>query len=113
LWNIRDYAEVRTVGERVLSGHSDAVLSAAFSPNGRNIVTASRDRTAKTFDARSGALKRSYSEGHSFLASSAQFFPDGTRLLTTAGDGSTRVWSIASGAESFVLDDTGASAVAA
>jgi WD40 repeat protein len=35
----------------VLGGHQDRVRSAAFSPDGTRIVTASNDRTARIWDA--------------------------------------------------------------
>ena len=37
---------------RSLSGHEDAVVSASFSPDGRFVVTASDDSTAKVWDLR-------------------------------------------------------------
>ena len=40
--------------ERVVLGHQDPVCSAAFSPDGLRIVTASADRTARIWDAESG-----------------------------------------------------------
>ncbi len=39
----------------VLSGHGDHVISAAYSPDGTRIVTASYDKTARIWDARTGA----------------------------------------------------------
>ena len=38
-----------------LKGHTDAVASASFSPDGSRVVTASGDRTAKVWDAKTGA----------------------------------------------------------
>jgi WD40 repeat protein/uncharacterized caspase-like protein len=49
LWDIVKRAELRT-----LSGHSDSVLSVAFSPNGKLLLSGSRDRTAKVWDAANG-----------------------------------------------------------
>ena len=46
LWNVAAYEEMRVLGGKVLKGHRDAVLGAAFSPNGQTVVTASRDRSA-------------------------------------------------------------------
>src|SRR5438876_10799966 len=62
-----------------LKGHSERITSAAFSPNGRLIVTtaAASDDTARTWDARSGrsiAVLRA----HGATVNSAAFSPDGT-----------------------------------
>ena len=38
----------------VLSGHGGIVASAAYSPDGTRIVTASNDKTARIWDARTG-----------------------------------------------------------
>ena len=39
----------------MLSGHGDDVFSAAYSPDGTRIVTASEDKTARIWDAHTGA----------------------------------------------------------
>jgi hypothetical protein len=46
---------LRTLRELiVLGGHEDSVWSAAFSPDGKRIVTASRDKTARLWDGETG-----------------------------------------------------------
>jgi WD40 repeat protein/serine/threonine protein kinase len=108
LWNLAGYQEVRVLHATVLAGQDeDAVLSARFSPDGRQIVTASRDRTASLWDVASGNRLRQFEEGHEFLATSAVFFPDGRRLATGAGDNSVRIWDVALGTQLQVLAPTG------
>ena len=107
LWNIEGYHEVRVLQGRVLEGHEDAILSAEFSNDTQQIVTASRDRTIKTWDFASGVEQHSFKEGHAFLASSAAFFPDGRKLVTSAVDGTARIWDLATGTETTVLKNTG------
>ena len=40
--------------ECTLRGHSDSVWSVSYSPDGKHIVSGSRDRTVKIWDAQSG-----------------------------------------------------------
>jgi len=40
--------------ECTLTGHSDSVWSVSYSPDGKHIVSGSRDSTVKTWDAQSG-----------------------------------------------------------
>ena len=44
----------RDLRERLVLAHDDAVWSAAFSPDGKRIVTASSDKTARIWDAATG-----------------------------------------------------------
>ena len=55
--------------------------SASFSADGTRIVTASEDKTAKVWDARSGAEMLTL-KGHTDRVNSASFSPDGTRIVT-------------------------------
>jgi eukaryotic-like serine/threonine-protein kinase len=86
----------------VLSGHLDQVISAAYSPDGTRIVTASYDRTARIWDARTGAQLAVLS-GHEGLVLAAAYSPDGTRILTASADKTVRIWDAHTGAQVAVL----------
>src|SRR2546423_9953656 len=56
-------------------GHTDQVNSAEFSADGRYVVTASNDNTAKIWETISGKLIYDL-KGHTAYISSAEFSPD-------------------------------------
>ena len=66
-----------------LRRHDDKVASAAFSPDGRKIVTASWDTTARIWDAVSGK-ELHVLKGHTNALLTARFSPDGRRVLTVS-----------------------------
>src|SRR5947208_4715 len=76
--------------------------SALYSPDGTRIVTASSDRTARLWDATSGA-EIAVLRGHEGYVWSAAFSPDRTRIVTASEDKTARLWDAASGAEVAVL----------
>ena len=81
--------------ERAFLRHED-VISAAFSPDGKRIVTASLDGTARVWDAESGKPIGEPLKGHEgAVVFSASFSPDGTRIVTASGDKTARVSDIA------------------
>jgi hypothetical protein len=71
--------------EHTLAGHQDAVYSAVYSPDGRTILTCSKDKTARVWDAASGKqLAVLAGQKHPVVA--ARFTPDGRRIATLALD---------------------------
>jgi WD40 repeat protein len=68
-------------------------LDAAFSLDGKRIVTASRDRTARIWDAATGE-PIAVLGGHDGPVRSAAFSPDGRLILTTSDDKTARLWDI-------------------
>jgi hypothetical protein len=76
----------------VLRGHSSPVLSAAYSPDGKFIVTASRDRTAWVWNSSTAQLVAEL-KGHSAWVLSAAYNPDGKFIVTASRDGTARVWN--------------------
>jgi len=81
-----------------LSGHTDIVGSVAFSPDGAQVVTGSRDTTAGLWDAATGDEIRWF-EGHTSSVTSVAFSPDGTQVLTGSVDNTARLWDAATGDE--------------
>jgi WD40 repeat protein len=67
------------------------VSSAAFSPDGQRVLTASGDTTARVWDAASGRSLATLA-GHTGWVSSAVFSPDGQRVVTASYDGTARTW---------------------
>jgi len=82
---------------RTFSGHSGAVASVAFSPDGAKVLTGSYDNTARLWDAATGVIIRSFS--HSGRIKSVAFSPDGTKVLTGADwpDNTANLWDAATG----------------
>ncbi len=83
-------------------GHRGEVTAASFDPDGRRVVTASGDGTARVWDAATGAEVAAL-KGHKFVVLSASFGPDGRRVVTASGDGTARVWDAVTGAEVAAL----------
>jgi WD40 repeat protein/serine/threonine protein kinase len=75
--------------------HQDVVNDAVFSPDGARILTASRDNTARLWDASSGKLMASFA--HQDGVTHAAFSPDGARILTASVDHSAKLWEASSG----------------
>src|SRR5207302_909314 len=75
--------------------HQDTVENVALSPDGARILTASRDKTAKLWDAASGKLLASFA--HEDEVNDAAFSPDGARILTASKDKTAKLWDAASG----------------
>ena len=91
----------------VLSGHGSFVNFAAYSLDGTHIVTASGDKTARTWDARTGAQLVVLSGQSGSVIISAAYSPDGTHIVTSSTDKSARIWDAHTGAQLTVLSGHG------
>lgn len=89
---------------RVIEGHTDAVLSVMFSPDGRYIVTGSLDGTVRTWDVGTGAALN-IMKGHSDRVTGVSFSPDcnNRQIASASHDCTLRIWDFASGAPLHVI----------
>ena len=92
----------------ILKGHTESVMSVAFSPNGQILASASVDKTIKFWDVATGKEQAALqgTQAVSFVA----FSPDGRMLASAGGDisnapGELKVWDIAIGKENSAEHD--------
>jgi WD40 repeat protein/tRNA A-37 threonylcarbamoyl transferase component Bud32 len=82
--------------ERTLLGHDDEVIASDFSRDGKRIVTASLDKTARVWDAATGE-EVAVLRGHEGPVASARFSRDGRTVATISSDNTARLWDAATG----------------
>jgi WD40 repeat protein len=93
-------------GEQVheLKGHTKTVNSAAFSSDGKSIVSASLDETVRVWNASTGEQVHEL-EGHTHWVYSAAFSSDGKSIVSASRDKTVRVWNASTGEQVRVYKD--------
>jgi len=76
----------------VLRGHSDTVTSLNWSPDGFQLVSGSRDGTARTWLANDQTSSVTY-KGHSAAILAVAWSPDGTLLASGGEDKTVQLWN--------------------
>ena len=75
----------------ILRGHSDKVSSSRLSPDCKQILSASYDRSIRIWDAYTGICIDTL-KGHSDKVYFANYNSDGNRIISTSADKTVRLW---------------------
>jgi len=78
---------------QIFRGHTDGVSGVALSPDGKYVLSAANDRTARLWDIETGQEVQRFS-GHATAVFSVAFSSDGRRVLTGGADGTVLLWDI-------------------
>jgi len=86
-----------------LSGHTHDIMSVAFSPDGKTLVTVSADTTVRLWNTLTGQPRGAPLEGHTRWIDYVAFSPDGKTFASGSQD-ALRLWDAATGALRGGLD---------
>lgn len=108
LWDLQEPGTGATTlqysdASRSFLGHTDDVLCAHFSPDGRRLATGSMDTTVRLWDTKDGKCVQTL-RGHDHWIFSVTFAPDGLTLVSGSRDTTARVWDAATGDSLRVLE---------
>lgn len=84
--------------QRILTGHTNSIYKATFSPNEKLIASASRDLTARVWDFASGRELQKFTGFHCSVKSVA-FSPDSKTVAAVGNDGMVKLWDVKTGRE--------------
>lgn len=90
LWDIRSGQKIRS-----FIGHKKPILAAAFSSDGRKVVSGSQDKTFKVWSVETG--RQLESSANDLFPTVISFSHDGNYALTGSFDGSIKLWDIQRG----------------
>ena len=83
--------------KRLTIDNQSSVLSIAFSPDGKRIVTGGEDETIRLWDALTGLPIGKPFNGHEGVVNSVAFSPDGKLIASGSDDFTVRLWNAETG----------------
>ncbi|WP_139925929.1 WD40 repeat domain-containing protein [Hymenobacter sp. DG01] len=91
-WQVRVLNADSLQTKHVIEGATNSVFTAAYSPDGRYLLTAGRDAHLRIWDVAAGYREHRSIVAHMFTINHLAFSPDGTLLATCSMDKSIKLW---------------------
>lgn len=76
----------------IYRGHTNAVVSIAFNPNGKEVVTGSFDKTIRIFNAHDRKPRDCYYNDRMHIVFGVEYSNDGKFIISGSDDSSLRIW---------------------
>ncbi|THU91717.1 WD40 repeat-like protein, partial [Dendrothele bispora CBS 962.96] len=76
---------------------SEGITSVAYSPDGRHIVSGSKDKTLRIWDTQTGQQVGQPLQGHTHNVWSVAYSPDGRHIVSGSEDKTVRIWDSQTG----------------
>lgn len=91
-WQIRILDADTLAVNHTIGGSTNSVFTAAYSPDGRYLLTAGRDAHLRVWDVAAGYVEHQTIVAHMFTINHLAFSPDGRLLATCSMDKSIKLW---------------------
>ncbi|MFC1761687.1 LamG-like jellyroll fold domain-containing protein, partial [Planctomycetota bacterium] len=99
IWDAATGKEIRTLEGR----HGGFIVSLAFTPDGKRVISGSMDKLIKVWDAHSGEELMTLA-GHETAIVSLDLSPDGKRIVSRDYGGTIKVWDADDGEELLTIN---------
>jgi WD40 repeat protein len=88
----------------ILQGHTEAVISLAFSPDGKTLASGGADEALRLWDVTTGKNITTLKDAGSYGWCSAAFSPDGKQLALAGGGNKIKLWNVVDGKSTVLFE---------